>query len=64
MLDVQIDAGPHLFILLIMKYLYIDESIDENIFVVGGILVNSVNDVDIAYKQLKKQIESHPHAFL
>lgn len=60
MLDVQSDAGPHLFMLLIMKYLYIDESIDENNFVVGGILANSVNDVDIAYKQLKKQIERIP----
>lgn len=43
-----------------MKYLYIDESLDEKMFVVGGILVDSENDLLIAYSQFKKQIMNIP----
>ena len=56
MLDVQNDAGPHFFIFLYMQYLYIDESLDKNVFVVGGILVDRENDLLLAYKQFKKQV--------
>lgn len=56
MLDVQNDAGPHFFISLYMQYLYIDESLDKNVFVVGGILVDRENDLLLAYKQFKKQV--------
>ena len=45
-LDVQNDASSHFFILLIvMKYLFIDESIDEKFYVVGGILTDSENEL-------------------
>lgn len=61
MLDVQIDAGPHFFLYPnCMKYLFIDESLDEKVFVVGGVLVDSERDLLIAYTQLKKQILSIP----
>ena len=43
-----------------MQYLYIDESLDKKIFVVGGILVNSEKDLLLAYSQLKKQIMNIP----
>ena len=43
-----------------MKYLYIDESIDQNVFVVGGALVENENQILLAYKQLKKQIIKTP----
>ena len=56
MLDVQNDAGPHFFISLYMQYLYIDESLDKNVFVVEGILVDRENDLLLAYKQFKKQV--------
>lgn len=59
MLDVQIDAGPHFFFLS-MYYLYVDESIDEKCFVVGGILVKNEQDLNMAYKQFKKSINSIP----
>ena len=52
----QNDAGPHFFISLYMQYLYIDESLDKNVFVVGGILVDRENDLLLAYKQFKKQV--------
>ena len=52
----QNDAGPHCFISLYMQYLYIDESLDKNVFVVGGILVDRENDLLLAYKQFKKQV--------
>ena len=60
MLDVQIDASPHSFFILKMKYLYIDESIDDDLFVVGGILVNSEKDLLIGYKQFKRQFIEIP----
>ena len=60
MLDVQIDVGPHFFLLFEMQYLYIDESLDEKAFVVGGILVNSEKDLLLAYGQFKKQIMNIP----
>jgi len=60
MLDVQIDAGPHSFFISIMKYLYIDESFDEKLFVVGGILVDSENDLFLVYNQFKKQFNEIP----
>ena len=60
MLDVQIDVGPHFFLLFKMQYLYIDESLDEKVFVVGGILVNSEKDLLLAYSQFKKQIMNIP----
>ena len=56
MLDMQNDASPHFFISLYMQYLYIDESLDKNVFVVGGILVDRENDLLLAYKQFKKQV--------
>ena len=43
-----------------MQYLYIDESLDEKVFVVGGILVNSEKDLLLAYSQFKKQIMNIP----
>ena len=48
------------FFFRIMKYLYIDESIGEQLFVVGGILADSERDLLLAYRQLKKQISSIP----
>ena len=56
----QIDAGPHFFFTLHLKYLYIDESIGEQVFVVGGILADSEEDLIFAYRQLKKQISRIP----
>ena len=44
----------------LMKYLYIDESFDEKIFVVGGVLVESENQIILAFKQLRKQIIKTP----
>ena len=38
-----------------MKYLYIDESIGEQVFVVGGILADSEEDLIFAYRQLKNR---------
>ena len=43
-----------------MKYLYIDESADNNYFVVGGILVDNEDDLFLSYKQFKKQILNIP----
>ena len=43
-----------------MKYLYIDESLDENCFVVGGILVDNEQDMLLAYRQFKKSIDGIP----
>jgi hypothetical protein len=60
MLDVQNDAGPHFFFNFIMKYLYIDESFDEKYFVVGGILVDSQEDLFLAYNQFKKKTLNIP----
>ena len=60
MLDVQIDVGPHFFLLFKMQYLYIDVSLDEKVFVVGGIIVNSEKDLLLAYSQFKKQIMNIP----
>lgn len=60
MLDVQIDAGPHFFFFHRMKYLYIDESMDEMNFIVGGILTGSEQEMLMAYKQFKKSIDSIP----
>ena len=48
------------FFTLYMKYLYIDESIGEQLFVVGGILADSEEDLLFAYRQLKKQISRIP----
>lgn len=56
----QNDAGPHFFFNITMKYLYIDESVDENYFVVGGILVDSQKDLFLAYNQFKKNILNIP----
>ena len=60
MLDVQIDAGPHFLIYLIMKYLFIDESNDNNVFVVGGILIENEEELFLVYNQFKKQINRIP----
>lgn len=38
-----------------MKYLYIDDSIGEQLFVVGGILADSERDLLLAYRQLKSK---------
>jgi len=43
-----------------MKYLYIDESFDEKLFVVGGILVDSEKDLFLVYNQFKKQFNEIP----
>ncbi|MBR3227233.1 MAG: DUF3800 domain-containing protein [Erysipelotrichaceae bacterium] len=43
-----------------MKYLYIDESIDEKHFAVEGILCDSEKDMLLAYNRLKKQISRIP----
>ncbi|MDO4941059.1 MAG: DUF3800 domain-containing protein [Erysipelotrichaceae bacterium] len=43
-----------------MKYLFIDESIDQNYYVVGGILTNSENDLLLVYNQFKKQVLNMP----
>lgn len=43
-----------------MKYLFIDESIDDNYYVVGGILTNSENDLLLVYNQFKKQVLNMP----
>ena len=40
--------------------MYIDESIGEQLFIVGGILANSERDLLLAYRQLKKQISNIP----
>jgi len=48
------------FFFRIMKYLYIDESIGEQLFIVGGILADSERDLLLAYRQLKKQISNIP----
>lgn len=58
-LDVQNDASSHFFY-FIMKYLFIDESIDEKNYVVGGILTNSENDLLLTYNQFKKQVLNMP----
>lgn len=43
-----------------MKYLFIDESIDLNYYVVGGILVDNEDDLLLVYNQFKKQIMNIP----
>jgi len=43
-----------------MKYLFIDESIDSKHYVVGGILVDSENELLLVYNQFKKQITNIP----
>lgn len=43
-----------------MKYLFIDESINENTFVVGGILIENDTEHFVAYNQFKKQIKEIP----
>ena len=43
-----------------MKYLFIDESIDENFYVVGGILVDNENELLLVYNQFKKQVLKMP----
>ena len=48
------------FVDIIMKYLFIDESFDEYVFVVGGILVDSEKELLLAYNQIKKQINRIP----
>ena len=48
------------FVCIIMKYLFIDESFDEYVFVVGGILVDSEKELFLAYNQFKKQINRIP----
>ena len=48
------------FVDIIMKYLFIDESFDEYVFVVGGILVDSEKELLLAYNQFKKQINRIP----
>ncbi len=60
MLDVQIDVGHHFFLLIKCSFLYIDESLDEKVFVVSGILANSEKDLLLVYSQFKKQIMSIP----
>ena len=59
-LDVQNDASSHFFVFNVMKYLFIDESIDQNFYVVGGILTNSENELLLAYNQFKRQVLDMP----
>ena len=43
-----------------MKYLFIDESIDENFYVVGGIFVDNESELLLVYNQFKKQVLKMP----
>lgn len=43
-----------------MKYLYIDESIDSKFYVVGGVLVDSEDELLLVYNQFKKQVTNIP----
>ena len=43
-----------------MKYLFIDESIDEKFYVVGGILTDSESELLLVYNQFKKQVLNMP----
>ena len=45
---------------LLMKYLYIDESFDQNVFIVGGIVTNEEKEIFKVYSKLKKQIKGMP----
>ena len=42
------------FVCIIMKYLFIDESFDEYVFVVGGILVDNEKELFLAYNQFNE----------
>ena len=43
-----------------MKYLFIDESYDQNVFVIGGIITKNEKDVNTLYIKFKKQIKEIP----
>ena len=43
-----------------MKYLYIDESYDQNVFVVGGVITNSKEEIVKTYNKLKKNLKKTP----
>ena len=45
---------------LLMKYLYIDESYNQNVFIVGGVVTNKENEVIITYNKFKKQLRNYP----
>ena len=45
---------------LLMKYLYIDESYDQNVFVVGGVISDSEKEINKTYNKFKKQIRNYP----
>ena len=57
MLDVQIDAGLTFF--FIMKYLYIDESIGEQLYIVRGILADNERDLLLGISSVKKADSQH-----
>ena len=40
--------------------LYVDETENENIFIVAGILVKNDNDLELAYKKFKKTTSQYP----
>ena len=42
------------FVCIIMKYLFIDESFDEYVFVVGGIFVDNEKELFLAYNQFNE----------
>ena len=45
---------------LLMKYLYIDESYDENVFVVGGVITNNKEEIARTYSKFKKHLKKYP----
>ena len=45
---------------LLMKYLYIDESYDENVFIVGGVITNIESEITKTYNKLKKHLKRIP----
>ena len=40
--------------------LYVDETGNNKIFIVAGLLASSKEDVELAYKRLKKDVENYP----
>ena len=43
-----------------MKYLFIDESYDQNVFIVGGIVTSKEEEITRTYNKLKKHLKKIP----
>ena len=43
-----------------MKYLFIDESYDQNVFVIGGIITNNKEEITRTYNKFKKRLKKTP----